>query len=364
MLDQQYARAPMATIDKLDELPELLLQLEVRNLYNSTKEFLEEQTIKCGPGWTRIEQAILKLRGQPSFDAFLDAFEKFVRDAVLVTQKHVFVLVDNKVAPASLLPSLSAGVRRDYLAGRPPERGEPVAQLLEKRKIGRAQVFTYVTSRPVKQTDKLEASDLSPGVRKKYKKKNAKIQARYIVEMRCYDQIVLFDNTALLLLDAPKGVDAKVLMQDEIAYNLLLRAQLNLDPKGGEMLFIDLFPAVDRIWRDGNEGIVNQLKFVSNGRAEIGGKFSITSTDDYRKQKFQVSGAKGGAQVLPFWVSVRWPDRKRSPMVVLPGKSYMAMAGGDGGGTRVQLNYMQVPFDTGWDDFLFALDRVRQHLQD
>lgn len=358
-----YAGVLMGAIDRLNELDDLLIELEVRNLHPRVQEFLALRRIKCGNGWERIRSKILDQADRPGFGAFLDAFETFVRDTVLVSQKHAYVLVNDAVDPASLVPNLPAGNRRDYLAGKAPERGDRVSYFLEKRKIGRAQIYTFVTNRPVRRSDDLDAKDLSTPLKRKYK--GARIVAKYVIDFRCYDHIVMFDRTAILLLDAPNGVDPSVLAVDSVEYNKLLRGQLRDAVPEQELLYVDLFPAVARLWKNGKEGIVNCLKFVSNNKAEIGGKYSLTSTEDYRKHRFQIAGAKE-ADCHPFWIALRWPERTRNPMVVLPGKKHMASGGliATDGRTRTPLSYMMVPLDTAWEDFLFAIDRVQRHLQD
>jgi hypothetical protein len=314
-------------------------------------------------GWSRIHEAIGKQAAADASGRFLAALEEFVRDAVLASNKHVYMLRRPNFEVAGLLPKPPAGSRKDYLAATPPERAEAdLSFLLESRSIGSAKVTTFVTGRPVHQSEEIDPDTLTPAGRRLYS--GARLVARSEITLRCYDHIVQSGGSALLLIDAPEGVDTSTLSRDEANYATLLEERLDLE--SGEPIFEDFFPAIDRLWRDDREGIVNWLEFVSNKRAQIRGRFSITSRENYRGHEFQTAGEKGGAQVSPYRIAVKWLDRPGEPMVVLPGRASMVRSGTAEaqGALGPRLSYVTVPAYTTWDDFCFVLDRVRAHLKD
>jgi hypothetical protein len=276
---------------------------------------------------------------------------------MLSGHKRVYVLAAPVVDPASLVPPLPEDQPRHYLAARAPQRGlGDLSFFLEKSTTEGCGTWTFVTSRTVRQTMDVGEEFLTAEGRAEFD--GAALVARYDVNVRCYDHIVDVDGTYLLLLDAPKGVDKGILSRDEVNYASLLRERLG----GDDALFIDLFPAVDRIWRDKNEGIVNSLEFLSNHMAQIRGKFSLTSEDNYREQPFQLGGEAAGAQVDPYSIAVKWPARDGKPMVVLPGRPEMVIGQTAPGGWGPALSHMLFPSYVSWADLRFVLDRVLQRV--
>lgn len=347
---------------KLSQLAELLRQLAVRNFYKKTREFLTSRGIAVGSGWSGVQTAILAQEHAAGFDDFLIAFETFVRDAVLVSHKRAYILTGDVSGPESLVPPLPAGDRRDYLAAEVPSLcGQQGAFFLEHRSLPGVEIYTYVTSRPARKIEEIDPSSLRPEARAQFGA--AKLVARYEVNVRCYDHIIKTEDVALLLIDAPEGIDSATLSKDEINYAVLLDEEQQLG-ETRQPPYVDLFPAVERFWRAEQEGIVNWLEFVSNKRAQITGRFSPTSKENYRDHEFQRAGEKAGAQVSPYKIAVKYMDRPGEPVVVLPGRAEMVLAGtlGAEGATRVGLFHMLIPGYTEWHNFVFLLGRVRIYI--
>jgi hypothetical protein len=356
--------------DRLARLEELLNQLRLRDLYAEMCELLDRESVVYQPGWVRMKRAIEGLRETPPrYREFADRFESFIREASLATGKRVYVLAYKGLDPTDLFPPLPAEYARTYLEPEAPERGDEGgdAYFFEERSEGdRIRIVTYVAKRSMRKSENIEPSELRPDARKKYK--GAKIVARYDVPLRCYDHIVTIGSQTLLLIDAPEGIDRKQLMRDEYAYTIRIRERLELGES--DPLFVDLFPAVSSIWSDDAEGIVNSLEFVSNRLAQIRGRFSITSDENYREQEFQRAGGRE-AQVIPFRIAVKWP---RARMVELPGRMNMisqatlaesgmaVAAGGEEDAATTPLNFMYLPMYTDLVSLRFVLSRVLNHL--
>jgi hypothetical protein len=346
-------------IDRLSELDELLRrQLSARNMHGRIRDFLQSRGIKVGNGWVRIGAAI---REHADDAGFLDALEAVVWDSVLVSQKRVYLLTRSDINGSQLVPPLPGDWRKDFLsAGAPAVSDFLPSFFLETRMLGPATVHTFVTSRPVNKTEEVPPSSLSEEGRQQYPE--ARIVARSEVNLRCYDHLVTIGDLALLLLDCPEGVDAGELSRAEVNYWTLIHEQLKVSTD--IQIFHDFFPAVESLWRDSSEGIVNNLEFVSNNRAQIRGKFSVNSMENYRNHKFQKGGEASGAQVVPYRIAVKWPDRPGQPVAVLPGKASMVLGAAalEEGTKQGPLNFMELPQYTSWDDFNYVLDRVRRHL--
>ncbi len=351
----------MANNDRLSQLKELFEHLQVRKLYTRTREWLKERDIKPAPGWAKIQKAFEDRRGEKDFAQLVDDFESFVREAVLVSYKRVYVLSEPIPEAFKLMPKLAEGIRRDYLSADVPKREQKDTSFaLETRQVGKAKVTTFITTRPVRQNQEIDESNLSEDARKRYS--GAKIVARYEIDLRCYDHVVEVGGQTMLLIDAPDGVDGPTLQRDEENYIAAICTQQ--EEPATASVFVDLFPAIAALWKDDSEGIVNSLEFVSNHRAQIRGKFAISSNENYRNQPFQVAGQKDKeVQVECYRIAVKWPNRAGEPIVVLPGKAHMAIAvTADTPGKRQALLRMEFPQYTAWDNFLFALERVRAHL--
>lgn len=350
----------MPAVERLAELDDLLRrQLSARNLHSRIRDLLTAREIKVGQGWARIGSAI---RDHADDIGFLDALEDFVRDAVLASYKRVYLLTRSVADPSNLVPPLPAGLRRDYLAATAPTVPEDQPSFaLERRSVGDAVAHTFVTSRPVNKTEEVSPASLTPDGQQQYG--GARIVARSEVNLRCYDYIIEIGGLTLLLIDAPEGVDGGDVSRDEANYWTLLRERMHLDDSGG--VFQNLFPAVEGLWRDPDEGIVNNLEFVSNNRAQIRGKFSLSSKENYRSHQFQKGGEASGAQVTPYRIAVKWLDRAAHPTMILPGKASMVMGASvlASGGSQPALSYMEIPTYTSWPDFIYMLGRVRKHLE-
>jgi hypothetical protein len=349
----------MASLDQLDEL---VRQLLVRNLFRKTREFMSGRGLPLGSGWKGIKDSILRQENSADFGDFVTALETFVRDAVLVSNKRVYILATPVADPAALVPPAPADIRRDYLAATAPQlSGTQVSLFLEQREFSGVTVYTYLTARLARKTEEVDPKSLNAEAYEQFG--TAKIVARYEVEVRCYDHIVKLNDTMLLLIDAPEGVDSATLGKDEVNYATLIQEQRE-SPQSGPP-FLDLFPAVEAFWRDESEGIVNWLEFVSNKRAQISGRFSPTSRENYREHEFQRAGEKAGAQVSPYKIAIKWLERAGQPVVVLPGRAEMVLAGtlATEGASRVRLHHMLIPGYTAWEDFAFVLGRVRAHLE-
>jgi hypothetical protein len=332
-------------------------QLVVRNLFKPIRHFLREEGATPASGWAGIRKRIDERRKDP---AFAQRFNDFIRDAVLASDKHVYVLTSGTFDFATLAPDLP-DAQRDalpYLAAKaPPTSPDRLAWKLEQRSIGSAEIHTFLSVRTVTRTVEVENAYLTDKGRAEFG--NDQVIARKVIRVRCYDQLIRIGDLYLMLLDVPPGVDAFDATSAEVRFGRALRDQLG---EGASSIFTDLFPAVETLWNAKAEGIVNSLRFVSNHGAEILGQFSPKSTENYREHEFQKAGAKA-AQVIPFKIAVKWTARPGHPMVILPGRREMATAIMlDAGNARGSLHYMGVVGYTTWDDFLFVLDRVRSHL--
>jgi hypothetical protein len=366
------------TKNELSQLSGLMDQLQQRRLFAETKACLKSQDVGVGVGWAGMEDGLLAAKkNNPEWPSIVKAFETYVREAVLVSQKKAFVLMAKPAAvkkfAAKMLPPLPDDIRKDYLASEVPDRvaydakeGD-FAYYLGSASRGSATIYTFVTQRPAKRTEDVELESLTPGGQRKYR--GADLVAKFHPRMRCYDHLVLLKDRVVLLVDAPGGVDKSWVWGDEYRYTQLLRAHLEAAEE--DPMFVDLFPAVAKLWKNGAEGVVNLLGFMSNNGAYLEGKFSKTSDVDYRNHRFQKGGQASGALVLPVRIRIRWPTRNDNPMVLLPGSLAMVTAGGgiptddDGGPTsraHAALNHMEFPLYMHWPGFEFALDRVLHHV--
>jgi hypothetical protein len=392
-------------VDELSQVDGLIRQIRMRHLWGETRAFLKREGVKVGVGWQGMADGLREAKKtDPAWRDMKVKFETFLRDAVAVSYKRAFVLnakpADLDDFAAKRLPSLKAGARTDFLSAETPDRADVgaasgnFAYQLEELKRGRAKVYTFVTHRPFKRNEELKHSELKQTVRSKYR--SATLVAKFEYKARCYDHLVLFPGTgasarAILLIDAPPGIDLAYVNYDEARYTELLKEHLGLDED--TPAFVDLFAAVGKLWHAQGEGLVNWLGFISNKGAELVGKLNKKSTFDYRNHPFQKAG-EAKAQVTPFKLQLRWM-RMDNPMVLLPGTKYMVYAGGgtdggdgdggnatdgnvgegggatdgnassgDGGVLRTQalLNHMEFPLYMEWAGFVFALDRVLQHI--
>lgn len=347
----------MSTRYKLTELGLLLEQLEKRKLYPQVLKFLKDEELKPSSGWPGIRK---RLEENKDNTELIERFHDFVRELMLASDKHVYLLRGTDFDLSKLVADLPTTHRADYLAGKaPPVNAKILGWHIDEREVGKATITTILNVRSVLETEEVDRSFLSDEGRVKFG--SAKIVAKKITRLRCYDHLVKLGDVTLLLLDIPPGLSQADTNAAEARYGEALRAQLDEDQQAMG-IFIDLFRAVDSMWKDAKEGIVNSLRFVSNHDADILGKFSRGSTANYREHEFQKAGAKV-AQVVPYQIGVKWTARTDHPMITLPGRKEQAMATRlDSDAARGKLNFMITVGHMSWEDFLFVLGRVRAHL--
>ena len=354
-----------ATPSKLSELADLIQNLRLRHLHGALIDFLKSHGLKPGRQWKTIKAEIERVEQTDVWKGLEGQLQDWLRDAIMLSHKRIYVLTTDQFDPTVLGAIPGPGMRTDYLAGIPPIRPEKVqnqpekpSYYLESINKNRATIFSFVTSRPVKKTEDVSVESLTDEGRLQYR--NADLVAKFKLLLRSYDFIIKLDGKAYLLLDIPDGYESGAVEADTLLYQLKISELAGISPSD---TFENLFPAVDSIYSDQAEGAINALGFKSDGEAEIVGRFSVDSDDDYRQQKFHKEGAKN-AEVTPYKLAVKWPSHHDRPRIELPGQLSMVMTGSaaSNGGSVIALRYMKTITGMKWDGFFFAVDRVLQHL--
>lgn len=347
----------------LAELQDLVMNLRWRNVYPQMQDFIRDCGLAPGRGWLGIMKAIQEVGAKPAdWDGFSKKFASLLEDVFLIGHKRIYVLKNSSIKPELIAPQIPAGQRVDIFVGKAPLRSasKNIYYLGQETKR-RATIHKFVTCRIITKTEEIEKNNLNESGQLLYE--TADLYAKHKIFCRCYDYIVILDGKAYLLIDAPPNVDSATIFDDERFYDVALKQQIGTP---GERIYVDLFPAVQRIYEDQTEGKVYLLGFMSDDRAQIVGSYAATSDLDWRENKYHIGGSEK-ATVSPYKLGVKWPDRADKPLLLLPGQPVMLgslpiTTQGQPGTESFPLRYMVIPRYVGWDSFMFAIGRIHSQL--
>ncbi len=337
----------MSAEEKLDQL---LRFLEGQNLLRQVQSCLRSQE---GPSGRSFDEIARSLKADPqSLDTALPVLEQCALDAATLSNKDISIVqVGEEVTaacwqaePSAALPSAVA----DALATRPE-----LPSLVGVRDLGTMRFFIYSVTRRFRDKVEIEREWLQDEFRNQLPA-DARAYSVTDVEEQCFDFVAVVRDTPYVVV----GVTATELgrrlvdpLDDSFAaLDSSFGTTLGLEwPLGTP---VDLFPAIRRIYDDGDEGRVVELHFECSAGAIRAEKMRRTS-EDLRQEGYHVAGVEV-SEIDPYRIGVRWTRDDRDVELFLPGVRRMLRVHE----ARPQLLWAYLKVGLESSDFQFVVDKL------
>lgn len=155
------------------------------------------------------------------------------------------------------------------------------------------------------------------------------------IRKHCYD-VIVYDKTTKMIevrIDAPIGIsfDELSIATTNLynAFNLLASSTFGYGPLGDAS--INLYSAINKIYKNQSEGIVFELGFMaetatssSNNQGKL---FRSRRNRDLRKDDFHKGGSSAVTGIIPYRIGVEWSGQNfdGTPNLILPGNMRMLL---------------------------------------
>jgi hypothetical protein len=210
-------------------------------------------------------------------------------------------------SPFTILSAPTAKTLLDNFKDKPP--------ILVSAKLAKDKLYLqYFSTRSYTWRESIALSELTPSQQKPFVEYEGLIGVR-TKSVPCFDTVVIDTQNELIeiRIDFQPGMtgdkDTPALARVIDEFNRVTTKFVGLAAAGVGL--IDLYPAINPMYKDERCGSVTALGFVATGKETSSnnhGKIHRTKTKDFRKDEFHVGGKSHVEEIKPYAIGVTWKN--------------------------------------------------------